>query len=397
MGEPQIVVNAPSSPDKPPRPRVLAVDDQVDSLRLLQLRLQSAGIQCFTCPNGPAALKFLEETLVDVIILDVMMPEMDGFEVCRRLKANESTRDIPVLFLTAKLDPADRIKGLEVGGHDYLSKPTEQQELLARTRAAMRVKDLQDRLKEQLHLQQRINQLQEEMLDEQWDKTFGQLAASLAHEINNPLAAALGSVELLGLDEMLSPEVRQRLEVIKKSLDRAGKKLKSLLLIAQTNRQTQMIDMGQMVEDLVALINHQAMVSKVAIVSKIDQKGEWYGSPTELARAVLYILNKAIESVARKPAARVLIRTEKRDGVTCLCVSDNGPLISLEVQKNIFEPVFSAKGAAPKDVGLYLASKIIEEAGGSLTLSSPSSDGTNEFTIRISPKLYGSTSQTERC
>ena len=117
-----------NSADGDVRPKILAVDDQLDSLRLLQLRLQSVGMECLTCSSGPAALSFLEKHLVDVIILDVMMPGMDGFEVCRRLKANEQTRDIPVLFLTARLDPADRIRGLEAGGHDYLSNPTDQQE-----------------------------------------------------------------------------------------------------------------------------------------------------------------------------------------------------------------------------------------------------------------------------
>ena len=168
------------------RPRVLAVDDQMDSLRLLQLRLQSAGMVCFTTPNGPAALKFLSTQLVDVIILMLTMPQMDGFEVCRRIKADDRVKDIPVLFLTARMEAGDRIKGLEVGGHDYLSKPIDHHELLARTRAAIRVKHLQDQLKLQIYLQQRVNQLHQEKISDHWEKTFGQLAASLAHEINNP-------------------------------------------------------------------------------------------------------------------------------------------------------------------------------------------------------------------
>jgi signal transduction histidine kinase len=260
----------------------------------------------------------------------------------------------------------------------------------------MRVKQLQDRLKEQLHLQQRINQLQEEMLDEQWDKTFGQLAVSLAHELNNPLAAALGNVQLLGLDDKLQPTVRQRLEVTEKSLQRASNKLKSLLLIAQPNRINQLIDMKQMIDDLVALINYQAVVNKVAIVTQTEQKGEWFGSPTELARAVLYILNKSMEAVAGKVDGRVVIRTEKRDGIVCLCVSNNGLPIPLETQKSIFEPSFSTKGSAPKDASLYLALKIIEGAGGRLTLTSPTADGANEFVIQINSGPPASDSQSER-
>src|SRR5688500_13256997 len=82
------------------KPRVLAVDDQRDALRLLQIRLQNAGFDCLTAGDGPSALELLGKELVDIIILDVMMPQMDGFEVCRRIKADDRTRDIPVLFLT---------------------------------------------------------------------------------------------------------------------------------------------------------------------------------------------------------------------------------------------------------------------------------------------------------
>ena len=111
--------------------RVLAVDDQRDALRLLQIRLQNAGMECFICSDGTSALQFLEKELVDIVILDVMMPNLDGYEVCRRIKANERTKDIIVLFLTARYEMQDKIRGLEVGGHDYLTKPVEQAELLA--------------------------------------------------------------------------------------------------------------------------------------------------------------------------------------------------------------------------------------------------------------------------
>src|SRR5262245_43275334 len=121
MGEP--AASPLTSNQSNPRPRVLAVDDQPDALRLIQLRLETGGMQCFAHADGPSALAFLKENPVDVVILDVMMPRMDGYEVCRKIKANERTRDIPVIFLTAKLDVADRVQGLDIGAHDYLTKP----------------------------------------------------------------------------------------------------------------------------------------------------------------------------------------------------------------------------------------------------------------------------------
>jgi signal transduction histidine kinase len=370
-------------PPKPtaPRPRVLAVDDQPDFLRLLQFRLHAAGMDCIACSDGPAALKTLATQPVDLVILDVMMPHMDGFEVCRRIKANERTRDIPVVFLTARREPGDRIRGLQVGGHDYLSKPIEQQELLARTRAALRVKQLQDQLKEQLHLQQQINELHQEKLSQHWQIVLGQLASSLAHEINNPLAAALGGAQLLGLEKALSPEGRQRAQVIDECLVRAGKKLRSLLLIAQTTREQQAISLDELVEDLMTLCNFQSVVSKVTITSQVEPGGQWLGVPSELARAALYMINNAIEATAGRPNAGVNLRVFADENWQYLCVQDNGPGIPESLRAQLFQPFVTTKGPPHHGVGLYLSSELVKSAGGHVHFQSPSGNASTEFII----------------
>lgn len=385
----------PAAPLAPGRPRVLAVDDQPDSLRLLQLRLQSAGMECFTSSDGPGALEMLEKQLVDVIILDVMMPQMDGFEVCRRIKANEHTRDIPVIFLTARLEKGDRLKGLELGGHDYLNKPVDHQELLARTRAAVRVKQLQDQLKEKLQLQQKINQLHQDRLSEHWEKTLGQLAASLAHEINNPLAAALGSVQLLALEPNLSDEMLRRLQTVEQSLTRAGQKLRSLLLIAQAGRQVQSVPVAQLASDLVTLTNYQAVVQKVKVNFEMAEAVDWHGSPTELARAALYVMNNAIEAASGQPQAMVRLRVKSCDHQACLCVADNGAGIPDSVRERLFEPFFTTKQAPHNGVSLYLASEIVKAAGGHIEVESPAGDMATEFRLCL-PVQPRRTGQTER-
>lgn len=367
------------------KPRILAVDDQPDSLRVLQLRLESGGMQCTGMTDGSAALQFLKDNPVDVIILDVMMPGVDGFEVCRRIKANESTRDIPVLFLTAKMDQADKVRGLEVGGHDYLSKPVEQQELMARTRAALRVKQLQDQLKDQIRLQQQIGYLHQGMIGQHWQNTFGQLAASLAHEINNPLAAALGSIQLLAMEEDIDRTVLSRLQVIDESLQRAGQKLRSLLLIAHTHSQPQMVSLSRLVEDLLTLINFKLVVNKVALKTDIKGDFQWFGPLSKLARAVLYVLNNAIEAVAGMPEAKILIRTEEVDGQIFLHVLDNGPRVPAGLEQQIFEPFFTTKDQPHNGLGLYMAATIAQEHGGTIQLTpATGTDGMNtQFTIRF--------------
>ena len=353
------------------KPRVLAVDDQRDALRLLQIRLQNAGFDCLTAHDGAGAIELLGKEPVDVIILDVMMPQMDGIEVCRRLKADERTKDIPVLFLTAKFEMEDKVRGLEVGGHDYLTKPVEQAELLARTKSALRVKQLQDQLKERIQLQQTINQLQQGMLTEHWQKTLGQLAASLAHEINNPLAAALGSAQLLAMDDGLDKNVLDRLLIIDRSLQRAGQKLRSLLLIAQASKHAQTISVGQLVDDLATIVNFQVVVNKVSLHTDLDESCEWQGVASELARAVLYVINNAIEAVAGVQNASITLRVVPGAPFNEIHVIDNGPGIAPDLRNRVFEAFFTTKGAPHVGVGLFLANKMVQGAGGRIELRVP--------------------------
>lgn len=353
------------------KPRVLAVDDQRDALRLLQIRLQQAGFDCVTAGDGLTAIELLAKEPVDVIILDVMMPQMDGMETCRRLKLDERTKDIPVLFLTAKFEMEDKIRGLEVGGHDYLTKPVEQAELLARTKSALRVKQLQDQLKERIQLQQTINQLQQGMLTEHWQKTLGQLAASLAHEINNPLAAALGSAQLLAMDETLDKNVLDRLTVIDRSLQRAGAKLRSLLLIAQATRHAQTISVGQLVDDLATIVNFQVVVNKVTMTTDLDGKCQWQGVASDLARAILYIINNAIEAVSGVQSPAINLKVVPGTAFNEVHIIDNGPGIPSELRNRVFEAFFTTKGAPHVGVGLFLANKMIQSVGGRIELHTP--------------------------
>jgi two-component system cell cycle response regulator len=127
--------------------RVLVVDDVELNVRLLTAKLASEYFQVVTADNGPRALEIVETEPPDLILLDVMMPRMDGFEVCRRLKANPRTADIPVVMVTALSDVADRLHGLEVGADDFLTKPVNDIALFARVRSLVRLKRMMDELR----------------------------------------------------------------------------------------------------------------------------------------------------------------------------------------------------------------------------------------------------------
>ncbi len=160
---------------------ILIVDDHPDARRLLALLLAREGYRLLLAPDGPEALRIAESTPdLSLAILDVMMPGMDGLEVCRRLRARGEGAYVPIILATALTDEAHLVAGLQAGADDYVTKPFSHPELLARIRTALRLKRAMDQLLEAREL--------------------GAVAAmqiTLAHEINNPLTIVQGNLELL--------------------------------------------------------------------------------------------------------------------------------------------------------------------------------------------------------
>jgi signal transduction histidine kinase len=208
-------------------------------------------------------------------------------------------------------------------------------------------------------------------LTEHWQKTLGQLAASLAHEINNPLAAALGSAQLLAMDETLDKNVLDRLTVIDRSLQRAGAKLRSLLLIAQSTRHAQTLSVGQLVDDLATIVNFQVVVNKVTMQTELDGKCQWQGVASDLARAILYIINNAIEAVSGVQSPSITLKVVPGATFNEVHIIDNGPGIPSELRNRVFEAFFTTKGAPHVGVGLFLANKMIQGVGGRIELHTP--------------------------
>ena len=125
-------------------PRILVVDDTAANVHILQLRLAAQGYDVLTATDGEAALAAARESLPDLILLDVMMPKVDGLEVCRQLRADPTFPFTPIIMVTAKADPKDVVAGLEAGGDEYLTKPVDQIALVARVKSMLRIKELHD-------------------------------------------------------------------------------------------------------------------------------------------------------------------------------------------------------------------------------------------------------------
>jgi adenylate cyclase len=159
-------------------PLILVVDDMPDNVEILQMRLESQGYEVRTARDGVEALEKTYALLPDLVLLDIMMPNVDGIEVVKRLKADTSLPFIPVIMVTAKADASDVIAGLEAGGDDYLTKPVDHAALSARVRAMLRIKSLHDTVQAQA---QRLEEQAAELAE--WNKTLEQRVATQVDEI----------------------------------------------------------------------------------------------------------------------------------------------------------------------------------------------------------------------
>ncbi len=169
--------------EKPPR--ILIVDDVPVNIAMVQALLKSEGYELVSAESGAEALRSVEEKIPDLILLDIQMPDMDGYEVCERLRENPETEGIPVIMFTATESASEaKAKGLRIGANDYVTKPVAKDELLARIETQLRLKMLEGQrlLTEQLTL-------------------INQMVTTLHHEINNPLTGILGYTDIL-LDKM---------------------------------------------------------------------------------------------------------------------------------------------------------------------------------------------------
>lgn len=178
---------------------ILVVDDTPENLRLLAGILSEKGYQVRPVPNGKLALSAAQKIPPDLVLLDIMMPEMDGYQVCQQLKASEITKDIPVIFISAINDVLDKVKAFAVGGVDFITKPFQVEEVLARIETHLKICSLQHSLQEKNQdLATAILQLQttqEHLIQSEKMAALGQLIAGIAHEINTPLGIIGSSIE----------------------------------------------------------------------------------------------------------------------------------------------------------------------------------------------------------
>jgi signal transduction histidine kinase len=407
---------------------VLIVDDTTYNLEILFATLQYAGFTVLVAQDGVSALAKAEYAEPDIILLDILMPGMDGFEVCRKLKGNRKTKDIPILFMTALDNPENILKGFELGGVDYVTKPIEQGEVIARLKTHLKLRRMQEHLQaqnEQLEQEIRIRQQTETQLErsqqllqqtnqeleqriaertaelvytnKQLEKMNAELVCSnqelekfayvVSHDLQAPLRSIKMFAELLAQEykDKLNSQADEYLDYITDSAERMQTLIKDLLAYCRAGKNEQTwisVDLKDVINNVLRDLEASIQESKARI--KIERLPTVQANPREINQLFQNLISNGIK-FRGKDTPRIEINAQSQQQQWLISVKDNGIGIESQYQDKIFQifqRLHSLEEYPGTGVGLAICQKIVERHGGSIWVESqPNRGSTFYFTL----------------
>lgn len=397
---------------------ILVVDDTPANLAILSEALNDADFEVAIATDGELAISQAKLSLPSLILLDVMMPGMDGFETCRRLKGSKVTKNIPIIFMTALSDSIDKVKGLSLGAVDYVTKPFQEAELIARVRTQLKLYHLTEHLEHQVaertaEVQQALQQLQlsqVQLVQSEKMAALGKLVAGVAHEINNPLNfihANLNHMEeytqiFLNFIELYQKnypnpvdDIQEQAEDVNLSFIRSDvikilasmkigtKRIREIVLSLRNfsridEAEFKAVDIHEGIESTLIILQHRFKVQpkgpEIQLIREYDKLPlvECYSGL--LNQVFMNILANAIDSLEEANAKladqqiqdrlnKIVIRTSVIDTESVqIMVVDNGCGIPENIRPYIFDPFFTTKPVGKgTGMGLSISYQIITE------------------------------------
>lgn len=407
---------------KPDEPAILVIDDDSNNLAITSALLVECSYTIYVAEDGETGISRALLTRPDLILLDVMMPGIDGFETCRRMKSIEELRDIPVIFMTALAEMEQKVRGFEAGAVDYITKPVQREEVLARVGVHLRLRHLAKELQESNELLERrveertqalaqincalekevaerklaqealaLKQRELEELNAGLERrvaqeveqnllkdrilfhnarlaAMGELLNNIAHQWRQPLNSI--ALMLQGC-VMQSKESHLERESVKRCVDdcmeQVGYLSKTINLFQSffiPEEETRDFDPYETVEKAVSLLRPSYEQSSIEL--RVTNRGAlpMNGFCTAFSQALLSIMNNAKEVLVERgiPHPIIEITCSSREGRNLVAVSDNGGGIDEGIMDKIFDPYFSTKfGSRGTGMGLYMAKMVIEK------------------------------------
>jgi two-component system sensor histidine kinase/response regulator len=350
---------------------ILVVDDTAENLRLLANMLGEKGYEVRPVTNGRHALQAAERSAPDLVLLDINMPEMDGYEVCRRLKDNEALREIPVIFLTALTETADKLKAFGFGGVDYVSKPFQIDEVLARVKVHIALRRAQSELASNY---ERLREL---------EKMRDNLFHMIVHDMRTPLAVIMGNLDLLQMTvgDTFPPPATAKMDAAYEGVQRLTSMTNDLLDVSKMEEGK--LTLTVMPCDLVELARD--LVSGLSTLDRTRNVTLEQSEPVTICcdvglirRTLQNLLSNAIKHTP--PGSAVQVTVTQAGNIARVAVIDSGRGVPLEARERIFEKFGSTASSGEgkyHSVGLGLAfcKLAVEAHGGRIGVNQRDSGG----------------------
>jgi len=408
---------------------ILIVDDNPTNLDVISEALSSAGYKVAIATSGERAIQQVERRPPDLILLDVMMPGINGFETCKRLKSNTKTCDIPIIFMTALADADHIVKGFDLGAVDYITKPFQEQEVLVRVRTHLQLSLLTQNLEEQVtHKTLALQTSQLQMIQSEKLSSLGNLVAGVAHEINNPVGFLNGNIQpaldyvqdLFGLIDLYQKNypqpdadieneiknidleyIRQDLPKLVGSMSEGVKRIRDISNSLRTFSRADSdypvaCNIHDGIDSTLMILKHRLKANEtypeIQVIREYGDLPEISCYAGQLNQVFMNLLSNAIDALEESNHGRnyqeitnkIIIITELSNGEKHVMVRirDNGTGIGIDLQKKVFDYLFTTKGVGKgTGLGLAIAKQIIvEKHQGSISFTSELGQGT-EFII----------------
>ena len=354
--------------------KILIVDDVMSNVLLLKVLLTNEKFAIATASNGRQALEQVEKENPDLVLLDVMMPDMSGFEVAQHLKSNPNTADIPIIFLTALNSTADIVKGFQVGANDFISKPFNKEELIIRVThqislvAAKRL------------ILSKTEELQRTIAGR--DKLY----SVIAHDLRSPMGSIKMVLNMLILNlpfEKIGAEMYELLTMANQTTEDVFSLLDNLLKwtksqIGKLNVVYQDVDLVEVTDGVIEIFSMVASLKKIRIHEMKPEKMMVNADIDMLKTVVRNLLSNAIKF--SKENSEVLVKMEEVDGMAVVSVQDYGCGISEEGQKKLLHTdthfsTFGTNNEEGSGLGLLLCKDFVVKNGGKLWFTSKEGEG----------------------
>ncbi len=360
---------------------ILIVDDHPINVQTLLVGLSSDPYSLFVARNGKEAIENAYALKPDLILLDIVMPDINGYEVCAHLKSDPDMADIPIIFLSALEETQDKLRGLQAGGEDYITKPFDIEEVRARIRVHLALREKRQQL-EKLRQQdlayfERINRFRDDILDQ------------IKHDVKSPLATIKAAAYLTArIASSIDPRIAHYVEQTNLAVDEIVRVIEKLLEVAklETGRSTQLkqVEIVPLLENVTALFHASAEQKHIILIREIGsihpQANAWV-DPDQLTSVLSNLISNAIKYT--DAGGTVIVRAMLTGTTFHIEVQDTGRGIAPEYQQKIFERLFRVPSDADEvegtGLGLYIVRSIIESHGGSISVTSQLGEGTTFY------------------